>query len=315
MEFRRLGKSGLKVSEIGLGCNNFGMRIEFQAAKVVVSAALDQGVTFFDTADCYGDGKSESMLGEILRGRRHDVVIATKFGGPMGPGVRQKGGSRDYMMRAVEGSLKRLGTDYIDLYQMHMPDPDTPIEETLRALNDLVTHGKVRYLGNSNFSGGQIADADSIARAEGFNRFIAAENHYNLLERGVETEVIPPCERLGLGLLPYFPLASGLLSGKYRRGEPPAEGTRLAAWTFLGPILTDVNFDRVEELTAYAEQRGHTILELAIAWLLSQNIVSSVIAGATKPEQVKANAAAKTWKLTPAEVTALTGETVEMLST
>jgi aryl-alcohol dehydrogenase-like predicted oxidoreductase len=303
MEYRRLGDSGLKVSEVGLGCNNFGMRIEQEATTAVVNAALEVGINFFDTADIYGGARSEVMLGEALGKRRHDIVLATKFAMPIGEGLDKSGGSRRYVMRAVEDSLKRLGTDYIDLYQMHQPDPDTPIEETLRALDDLVTSGKVRYLGNSNFAGWQIADADWIARNGQLSRFISAQNNYSLLERAVEQEVIPACERFGLGMLPYFPLASGLLTGKYRRGEAPQQDTRLAAWGSRGAkALSEHNFDRIEKLSAYADETGHSLLELAFAWLLGHASVSSVIAGATRPEQVKANAATASWRLTPDEV-------------
>ncbi|HWA59936.1 MAG TPA: aldo/keto reductase [Caulobacteraceae bacterium] len=307
MDYRRLGTSGLKVSEIGLGCNNFGMRLDQAGTTAVVNACLDEGITFFDTADVYGASKSETMLGEALNGKRHEVVLATKFASPMGPGPDQRGGSRRYVMNAVEASLKRLKTDYIDLYQMHRPDPDTPIEETLGALDDLVTQGKVRYIGNSNFSGWQIADADWIARDAHMNRFVSAQNNYSLLERRIEHEVLPACERFGLGMLPFFPLASGLLTGKYRRGEAPPEGTRLAAWGPRGAqALNEKNFDKVEALTAWAQERGHTMLELAFAWLLGHGAVSSVIAGATRPEQVKANAATAAWKLTPEEVAEVT---------
>ena len=307
MEFRRLGTSGLKVSEVGLGCNNFGMRLDQEGTTAVVNACLDAGINFFDTADVYGASKSETMLGEALKGRRNEVVLATKFASPMGAGPDQRGGSRRYVMSAVEASLKRLQTDHIDLYQMHRPDPDTPIEETLGALDDLVTQGKVRYVGNSNFSGWQVADADWIARDEHMNRFVSAQNNYSLLERKVEFEVIPACERFGLGMLPFFPLASGLLTGKYHRGEAPPEGTRLAAWGPRGAAaLNDKNFDKLEKLSAYAEDHGHSLLELAFAWLLGHGVVSSVIAGATRPEQVMANAAAAAWKLTPAEVEEVT---------
>ena len=308
MDYRRLGDSGLKVSEIGLGCNNFGMRIDQGATDAVVSASIEHGVTFFDTADVYGgQGKSEEMLGNALKGRRHEVVLATKFASPMGKGPDKRGGSRRYVMEAVEASLRRLQTDYIDLYQMHQPDPDTPIEETLSALDDLVTQGKVRYLGNSNFTGWMIADADWTARNEHMNRFVSAQNNYSLLERKVEFEVNPACERFGLGMLPFFPLASGLLTGKYKRGEAPPEGTRLAAWGARGAqALSDKNFDRLEKLGDWAAERGHTMLELAFAWLLGHGVVSSVIAGATRPEQVAANAACAGWKLTPAEVEEVT---------
>jgi aryl-alcohol dehydrogenase-like predicted oxidoreductase len=304
MDYRRLGDSGLKVSVIGLGCNNFGMRIDQAATDAVIDAAIEQGVTFFDTADVYGGrGKSEEMMGQSLKGKRHQVVLATKFAMPMGEGPDKKGGSRRYIMQAVEASLKRLQTDYIDLYQMHAPDPDTPIEETLSALDDLVTQGKVRYIGNSNFTGWMIADADWTARTGRLTRFVSAQNNYSLLERRVEQEVTPACERFGLGLLPYFPLASGLLTGKYQRGEAPAEGTRLAAWGARGAqALSDKNFDKVEALTGWAAERGHGLLDLAFAWLLGNPVVSSVIAGATKPEQVAANAATAAWKLTPDEV-------------
>ncbi len=303
MEYRRLGASGLKVSEVGLGCNNFGMRIDQEAATAVVQACLDEGITFFDTADVYGGSKSEIMLGTALKGKRHEVVIATKFASPMGPGPDQRGGSRRYVMSAVDASLRRLGTDYIDLYQMHRPDPDTPIEETLGALDDLVRQGKVRYLGNSNFSGWQIADADWTAREGHLNRFVSAQNNYSLLERKVEFEVMPACERFGLGLLPFFPLASGLLTGKYVRGEAPPEGTRLAAFGPRGQAaLNDKAFDKVDALKAWAEARGRTLLDLAFGWLLGQPSVSSVIAGATRPEQVRANAAAGAWSLSAREV-------------
>ena len=301
MKMRRLGTSGLKVSEVGLGCNNFGMRIDQKATQGVVDAALDAGINFFDTADIYGGTKSEEFLGKALGKRRGDIVLATKFGMRIGDDERRRGGSRRWIMQAVEDSLSRLGTDWIDLYQFHSPDPDTPIDETLRALDDLVTQGKVRYIGNSNFTGWQIADADWTAA--GATRFISAQNQFSLVERKVEFEVLPACEHFGLGFLPFFPLASGLLSGKYRRGEKPPEGTRLAAWGARGTAaLSDRNFDKVEKLTAWAEERGHTMLELAFAWLLGHEVVSSVIAGATSPEQVQTNAATASWALTPEEV-------------
>jgi aryl-alcohol dehydrogenase-like predicted oxidoreductase len=301
MKVRRLGNSGLKVSQVGLGCNNFGMRIDQKETQAVVDAALDAGISFFDTADIYGGTKSEEFLGKALGKRRQDIILATKFGMRIGDDPRRMGGSRRWIMRAVEDSLTRLGTDYIDLYQFHAPDPDTPIDETLRALDDLVAQGKVRYLGNSNFTGWQIADADWTAA--GATRFVSAQNLYSLLERKVEFEVLPACEHFGLGFLPFFPLASGLLSGKYKRGEAPPEGTRLAAWGARGAAaLSDRNFDKVEALTGWAEAQGHTILELAFAWLLGHEVVSSVIAGATTPDQVKTNAAAAAWTLTPEEV-------------
>ncbi len=301
MKLRRLGNSGLKVSEVGIGCNNFGMRIDAKATEAVVGAAIDAGITLFDTADIYGGTKSEEFLGKALGKRRGQIVLATKFGMAIGGDDAKKGGSRRWIMTAVEDSLRRLGTDWIDLYQMHAPDPDAPIDETLRALDDLVTQGKVRYVGNSNFSGWQIADADWTS--SGATRFVSAQNQFSLLERKVEHEVLPACEHFGLGFLPFFPLGSGLLSGKYRRGEPPPEGTRLAAWGGrAAAALSDKNFDKVEALTNWAEERGHTILELAFAWLLGHPVVSSVIAGATSPEQVAANAATAAWELTPEEV-------------
>ncbi len=308
MEYRRLGDSGLKVSAVGLGCNNFGMRIEQEATTAVVNAAIEAGINFFDTADVYGGSRSEVMLGQALGARRDEIVLATKFAIPTGKRPDQRGGSRRYVIKACEASLKRLGTDYIDLYQMHAPDADTPIEETLRALDDLITAGKVRYIGNSNFSGWQIADAAWMAKTEGLNRFISAQNNYSLLERKTAFEVLPACERFGLGQLPFFPLASGLLTGKYRRGEAPQQDTRLAAWGSRGAqALNDSNFDKLDKLTAFAEARGHGLLDLAFAWLLGQPVVSSVIAGATRPEQVQANAATAAWKLTPAEVAEVTG--------
>ncbi len=310
MKSRRLGNSGLKVSEIGLGCNNFGWFIDEAQTGAVIDAAIDAGITLFDTADIYGKAESETLMGKLLGARRHDIVLATKFGSSAWPEWYKRGGSRRWIMQAVEDSLRRLRTDYIDLYQMHKPDPDTPIEETLRALDDLVTQGKVRYIGNSNFSGWQIADADWTAAGKA--RFVSAQNLYSLLERGSEREVLPACERFGLGFLPFFPLASGLLTGKYKRGQPLPEGARLStnATPMAAKTLIDANYDKVEALSAWVEARGHTLLELAFAWLLAKPVVSSVIAGATKPEQVRANAAAVEWRLTPeeyAEVSRLVG--------
>jgi aryl-alcohol dehydrogenase-like predicted oxidoreductase len=303
MEYRHLGNSGLEVSVVGLGCNNFGRRMDLEQTRAVVDKCIDLGVNFFDTADVYGgEGRSEQFLGEVLQGRRHDVIIASKFGMKMGEGPMQAGGSRRWIMRAVEDSLRRLNTDYIDLYQFHTPDATTPIEETMRAMDDLVKQGKVRYIGHSNFSGWQTAEAHYIARYEGLTPFVSAQNEWSLLRRDVERDLVPACAEFNVGILPYFPLASGLLTGKYRRGEPAPEGTRLA----FGPMgerwLTDRAFDTVEKLEDYARQRGHTLLELAIGWLASQPTVPSVIAGATKPEQVEANVAAAEWKLTPEEM-------------
>jgi aryl-alcohol dehydrogenase-like predicted oxidoreductase len=293
MQYRRLGSSGLAVSVVGLGCNNFARRIDLDATRAVVDAALDAGITLFDTSDSYGE--SETFLGEVLHGRRDDVVLATKFGSDLGGrlgndwGAR---GSRRYIRRAVESSLTRLRTDWIDLYQLHFPDPQTPLEETLTALHELVEEGKVRYVGSSNLVAWQIADADWIARTRGVSRFISAQNHYSLLERGVEKSVVPACTHFGLGLLPYFPLANGLLTGKYRRGEPAPPGTRLAA---LPDRLKTSSFDTIEALETYAAERGRSLLDVAIGGLAAKPAVASVIAGATKPEQVRANAAAGTW--------------------
>ena len=295
MEYRQLGRSGLTVSTVGLGCNNFGMRIDAEATADVVHQALEDGITFFDTAEMYGGGKSEEFLGAALGKRRDEVVIATKFGGPKGPGPDQAPGSRRNAVRACEESLRRLGTDYIDLYYQHYPDPLTPIEETLEALSDLVGQGKVRYVASSNVTGWQIADADHLARELGLQRFTGCQIEWSLLNRAVETEVVPACRRFGLGVVPYFPLASGMLTGKHARGKV-APGSRMEA-SYFASVLTDENWDKVERLTAMAEDRGHTILELAVCWLLSQEGVSSVLTGATKPEQVSANVAASAWRL------------------
>jgi aryl-alcohol dehydrogenase-like predicted oxidoreductase len=307
MEYKNLGRSGLQVSAVGLGCNNFGMRIDQGQTTVVVQRALDLGVTLFDTADIYGGrGKSEEYLGVALQGRRRDAVIATKFAGPMGEGSLWSGASRRYVMSAVEDSLRRLGTDYIDLYQVHFPDAKTPIEETLRALDDVVRAGKVRYIGCSNFAGWQVAEAAWIARSTGGTAFASAQNQYNLLDRRIERELAPACQKFGLGVLPYFPLASGFLTGKYRPGEKPTEGTRLAAWGPRGAeMLSEPNFAVLTKLEEFTQERGHTMIELAIGWLASHDFVPSVIAGATKPEQVEQNVAAGAWKLTPNEMAAV----------
>jgi len=302
MEYRKLGESGLQVSAVGLGCNNFGRRCDAAQTAAVVGAALEAGVTLFDTADVYGPGGlSEEYLGQALQGKRQGVVLATKFAAPVGDGPYAGGASRRYIFQAVEASLRRLGTDHIDLYQVHVPDAKTPIEETLRALDDLARAGKVRYAGCSNFTGWQIADAAWTARAQHLAPFVSAQNLYSLLDRRVEREVIPAAQRFGLGILPYFPLASGLLTGKYRRGEAAPEGTRLAAAEMGQRALTDANFDVVEKLEPFSRERGHTLLELAVGWLASNPAVSSVIAGATRPEQVRANVEAVGWRLTAEE--------------
>ncbi len=296
MRYRSLGNSGLVVSVVGLGCNNFGRRLDTDATRAVVVAAIDAGITLLDTAESYGGaGQSEEILGEVLAGRRDQVVLATKFGGNAdmgyGPAAGAKGG-RSYIVRAVEQSLRRLRTDYIDLYQLHTPDPATPIEETLTALGELVAQGKVRYIGHSNFSGWQLAEAASAARELRTAGFISAQNRWSLLERGSEAEVVPAALHYGLGVLPYFPLANGLLTGKVRRGQAPPEGSRLASRR---DYITDRKLDAVEALIGWAEQHGVTILDVAIGGLAAQPGCSSVIAGATSPEQVKANAAAGSW--------------------
>jgi aryl-alcohol dehydrogenase-like predicted oxidoreductase len=287
MDTRNIGS--LAVSVVGLGCNNFGRRLDAARTAEVIEAALAAGVTFFDTADVYGQGLSEVYLGQALGPRRKDVVIATKFGHPMeGAG---RGASPAYIRSAAEASLRRLGTDYIDLYQLHVPDPETPIAETLGALDDLVRAGKVREIGCSNFSAAQLRDAE--AAAAGRARFVSVQNEYSLLHREPEVNgVLDVCAELGLAFLPYFPLASGLLTGKYRRGQPMPEGTRLSGRT---DVLSEQNLAQIEALMAFAGARGHTLLDLAIGWLLARPVVASVIAGATRPEQVRANAAAARW--------------------
>lgn len=309
MSYRPLGDSGLMVSAVGIGCNAFGARVDLDGVGAILDAAQDVGVTLLDTADIYGRGISEELLGEALRGRRDAFVLATKFGMDMrgGNGVDHGvRGSRHYIRRAVEASLRRLGTDHIDLYQLHRPDPVTPIEETLSALTDLVHEGKVLYLGCSNFDGWQIADADWTARTAGLDRFVSVQNRYSLLDRTVETEVTPACEQYGLGILPFFPLEYGLLTGKYRRDEAPPEGSRAAggaAW------LAEADWDRIEGLTAFAEARGVSLLDVAIAGLAAQPAVASVISGATSAAQVRTNAAALDWEPTDddlAELDALT---------
>ena len=304
MQQRNLGPSGLKVSVVGLGCNNFGMRIDVEAARAVVHKAIDAGITLFDTADVYGNkGGSETALGQILGAKRKDIVLASKFGMPMDDAGKLVGGSRRYIMSAVEDSLRRLKTDWIDLYQFHKPDPDTPIEETLRALDDLVHQGKVRYIGCSNLSAWQVAGAQWTSRHHGLNSFISCQDEYSLVVRKHEQELIPAMQAYGLGLLPYFPLACGLLTGKYKRNVAPADGTRLSVMQQRADqYLTQQNFDIVEKLTAFAEKRGHTILELAFSWLAAKPTVASIIAGATKPEQITQNVAAASWALTPEEV-------------
>ncbi|WP_159622570.1 aldo/keto reductase [Ruania rhizosphaerae] len=305
MTFRQLGSSGLTVSTIGLGCNTLGATVPDEEVPVVVRSALEAGITLFDTADVYTRGRSEELLGAALRDVREDVVVATKFGmdagGLNGPdwGVR---GSRRYIRKAVESSLRRLGTDYIDLYQMHAPDPRTPIEETLAALHELVVEGKVRYIGSSNFAAWQVVDADWTARGGGYTPMISAQNPYNLLDRGIEAELVPAVEHVGAGILPYYPIASGLLTGKYRRGQAAPAGSRLERRP---ERIEAADFDRIEALEAFAQARDLPLLTVAIGWLAAQPAVASVIAGASRPEQVQANVTAGAWEPTAADLVEL----------
>lgn len=297
LETRRIGS--LEVSVVGLGCNNFGWRIDYDATAAVVDAALDAGITFFDTADIYGGTRSEEFIGRALGTRRDEVVIATKFG--MAVDDQRRGARPEYVKQAAEDSLRRLRTDRIDLYQLHQPDPSVPIEDTLGALNDLVRAGKVREIGCSNFSVEQLREAEAAVRP-GAARFVSVQNEYNLLHRDPERDVIPECQRLGIAFLPFFPLASGLLTGKYRRGEALPEGSRLATVERFTKTVTDRNLAIVEALLQFATLRGHTLVELAMSWLASRPTVASVIAGATSPKQVKLNAAAVNWRLTAEEL-------------
>jgi len=297
LDTRRI--ASLDVSVVGLGCNNFGWKLDERATAAVVHAALDAGITLFDTADIYGGTKSEVFLGRALGQRRNDVVIATKFG--MAVDDRRKGARPEYVRQAAEDSLRRLGTDRIDLYQLHQPDPEVPIAETLGALDDLVRAGKLREIGCSNFSVEQIRETEAAVRP-GAARFVSVQNEYSLLQREPERDVLPECERLGLAFLPYFPLASGLLTGKYRRGRPAPEGSRLAPGGRHADSVNDQSLSLVESLLQFATAHGHTLVDLAVSWLLARPIVASVIAGATSPEQVRMNAAAATWHFSSAEL-------------
>jgi len=302
METRKIGS--LTVSVVGLGCNNFGRRLDAAQTAIVVNACLENGINFFDTADVYGgEGRSETYLGQALKGRRNEVIIASKFG--LAIDGQGRGAHPDYIRTAVEASLSRLGTDYIDLYQLHEPDPDVPIADTLGALNELVLAGKVREIGSSNFSAEQIREAEAAVKP-GTARFLSVQNRYSLLHREPEQDgVLTECERLGLAFLPYFPLESGLLTGKIRQGQAAPQGTRLSESGAASRFITDHNLAIVERLIHFAESRGHTILELAFAWLLARPAVASVIAGATKAEQVNTNAAAAGWSLTDADLAAI----------
>lgn len=317
MEFRNLGRSGLKVSAIGLGTHYFGWLKDETSSRAVIHRALDEGITFIDTADVYDMGRSEEFVGRAIKGKREDLVIATKFGWPMGggpsgapvdPRPNARGGSRHYVISAAEASLRRLGTDYIDLYQIHFPDPTTPIEETLRALDDLVRSGKVRYTGCSNFAAWQISEAMWTSKHNNLHAFATAQPLYNLLQRQIEQEILPACEAHGVGIIPWGPLAGGFLTGKYRRGEPPGADTLMATKPMAyDQVMTEENWDKLEQFQAFAKARGHTVGELAVAWLLARPWLCSVIAGASRPEQVSDHIAAATWKLTPAELAEIDG--------
>ncbi len=305
MEYRYLGKSGLRVSAIGLGTNNFGGRLDADAAAVVVNHALDMGVNMIDTSNSYGGGYSEEYIGRALRGKRDKAIIATKVSSRVGDGPNDGGNSRQHIMSAVENSLRRLNTDYIDLYQMHWHDANVPIEETLRALDDLVRQGKARYIGCSNFTAWQVCEAEWTSRTLGVEAFVSVQPKYSIMDREIEVELVPFCAAYGIGILPYYPLANGFLTGKYRRGQPAPDGTRLAESD--RGLFTDANFDLLERLEVFCEERGHSVLELAFAWLLANSAVSSVIAGATRAEQIVANARAADWSLTADEVAEVNG--------
>jgi aryl-alcohol dehydrogenase-like predicted oxidoreductase len=304
MEHRHLGRSGLLVSAIGLGTNNFGSRLDETATARVLGQAIDLGVTFIDTADVYGRGASETVIGKLLGARRRDVVLATKFAAPMDDSRDHRGTSRRWIMEAVEGSLRRLATDVIDLYQIHRPDPETPIDETLRALDDLVSAGKVRYIGYSNFAGWQVVEGQWTARTEHLVRPISMQDHFNLLQRDVEASLLPVARAHGLGVIPYLPLESGFLTGKYRPGQTPA-GARLEGTPRAAQLLTPSNFERLERWEALAASHGRSLVELALGWLLSHPEVGSVIAGASSPDQVRTNVEAGGWRLDPADLEAV----------
>lgn len=306
MEYRRLGRSGLEVSTVGLGTNNFGGRMDYEPTERVVKQCIEIGINMIDTSNSYGSTKSEEYIGRAVKGNRDKVLLATKFASAMGKGPNQQGTSRTHIMTEVEKSLKRLDTDYIDLYQVHFPDQQTPIEETLRTLDDLVGQGKVRYVGCSNFAAWQIAQAMEVAKARGFEPLISDQPQYSMLRRDVEKEIVPCCQEYGLGIIPFSPLAGGFLTGKYEKGKPGPEGARLSGNSRqAASLFTETNFAVLEQLENFAEERGHTMVELAIAWLLGNPVVSTVIAGATKPEQVLENAKAAEWHLTAEDMKAL----------
>jgi aryl-alcohol dehydrogenase-like predicted oxidoreductase len=292
VEYRRLGRSGLEVSVIGLGGNTFGRACDAAQTASILDAALDAGVNTVDTSDSYSAGVSEQFVGGGIRAKRDEWILMTKFASPMGEGPNRSGASRGYIRKAVEDSLRRLGTDYIDVYQVHRPDPNTPVEETMSALHDLVTEGKVRYIGCSNYASWQVAQSNEVAARYGWTPFVSSQPRYNIIDRAIEAEHVPACEEYGLGLIPYSPLAGGFLTGKYRRGEDAPEGTRYAGSPMAGRVLTDRNFDRLEGLANFAAGRNISLTALAISWLVAQPINSTVIIGATRPEQIAENAAA-----------------------
>ena len=303
MEYRQLGSTGLQVSAVGLGTNNFGFRMDEESSIKVAHQAVEEGINFIDTANSYGRYLSEERIGIAFKDVRKDVLIATKFGNGMGDGPNTRGASRHHIMQQVEGSLRALQTDYIDLYMIHRPDANTPIEETLRAMDDLVHQGKVRYLGCSNFSAWQLCEATWMSKSLNLAPFTSVQNEYNMLNRSVERELVPFCKEYNVGIVPFYPLAGGFLTGKYRQGETVPEGTRLAGnERAQGNTLTEKNFAMLSKLEDFAEERGHPMVELAIAWLLGNSTVSSVISGATKTEQVTANAKAADWHLTPEDM-------------
>ena len=302
MQYRNLGSSGLKVSAIGLGTNQFGGKVDLETTKNILAAALEAGVNFIDTADIYQEGRSEEFIGQSLAGNRSGVLLATKVYGEVGEGPNDRGASRHHIMQGVEASLRRLQTDYIDLYQIHVWDEDAPIDETLRALDDLVHAGKVRYIGASNFSAWQLTWANALAELRGWNRFVSIQPHYHMLERGIEAELLPACKYFDIGILPYFPLAGGFLTGKYVQGEPAPAGSRGESSQYVQRYMTPENYAKVKKLTAFAQEHEHSLNDLAHAWLLAQPQISSVISGATHVEHVQANAAASEGQLTDEEL-------------
>jgi aryl-alcohol dehydrogenase-like predicted oxidoreductase len=302
MEYRLLGSSGLRVSAIGLGTNQFGGKVDLNAATNIIHAALDLGINLIDTADIYQGGRSEEFIGKALEGRRQSTLIATKVFNRTGEGPNDRGASRFHILAGVESSLRRLNTDTIDLYQIHNWDDETPVEETMRALDDLVRSGKVRYIGASNFFAWQLSWSNALAGRHGWAQFISIQPHYHMFERAVEKEILPACQYFGIGILPYFPLAGGFLTGKYLPGQPPPPGSRGVSSQYVQRYMTPENYARLEKLEAFAKERGHTMNELAHAWLLAQPQVRSVISGATLPEQVQANAISADWKLAKVEV-------------